>query len=130
MPGIDPQAETLLIKAAEDEVVLHFAGIPPGPFGFHAQQAAEKLIKALLSQLQIEFARTHDLIELGGLLKRSGVNLPLSNATLSDLYHYAVVYRYDHLLQVQGLDRAESIENLRVLRSFVEARITALSATP
>jgi|ERR1700678_3435030 HEPN domain-containing protein len=130
MTGIDPQAETLLIKAAEDEVVLQFAGIPPGPFGFHVQQAAEKLIKALLSQLQVEFARTHDLVGLSGLLKQAGVDLPLSNAILSDLYHYAVAYRYDHLLQTQGLDRSESVENLRILRRFVEARIAALSATP
>jgi len=77
MTGIDPQAETLLVKAAEDEVVLQFAGIPPGPFGFHVQQAAEKLIKALLSQLQIEFVRTHDLVELSGLLKQAGVGFTL-----------------------------------------------------
>ena len=46
------QAQVLLLKAAEDETILVAAEVPDSIFGFHAQQAVEKLIKALLSQLQ------------------------------------------------------------------------------
>lgn len=42
--GTDSWAEKLLAKAAEDEAILKFDEAPDGPFGFHAQQAAEKLI--------------------------------------------------------------------------------------
>jgi hypothetical protein len=47
---IDRQAETLLRKAADDEVMARFPDAPDGPFGFHIQQAIEKLLKAMLSQ--------------------------------------------------------------------------------
>jgi HEPN domain-containing protein len=53
---LDPWAEKLLLKAAEDETSIYIDELPDGPFGFHAQQAVEKLIKALLSQLSVAFA--------------------------------------------------------------------------
>ena len=74
--AIDRHAQVLLIKAAEDEAVLHVAGIPDGPFGFHVQQAIEKLLKALLSQLSIEYKFTHDLNQLELQLKDAGEALP------------------------------------------------------
>ena len=43
--GIDRQAQVLIRKAAEDECVLLLEGTPDGPFGFHVQQAIEKLLK-------------------------------------------------------------------------------------
>jgi len=43
------QAGILLIKAAEDEAILDANGIPESILGFHAQQAIEKLIKALIA---------------------------------------------------------------------------------
>lgn len=38
-------------------------------FGFHAQQAAEKALKAWLSVLDVEYPRTHDLTMLLALLE-------------------------------------------------------------
>ena len=55
------QAQILLIKAAEDETALHVTGNPDSILGFHAQQAVEKLIKALLSELSVPFELTHNL---------------------------------------------------------------------
>ena len=52
------QAQILLIKAAEDEAALHVDGNPESILGFHAQQAVEKLIKALLSSLSVPFELT------------------------------------------------------------------------
>ena len=52
------QAQILLIKAAEDEAALHVDGNPESVLGFHAQQAVEKLIKALLSSLSVSFELT------------------------------------------------------------------------
>jgi hypothetical protein len=59
--GIDKQAQVLLVKASEDEAVALLHGVPDGPFGFHVQQAVEKLLKALLSQLSIRYQFSHDL---------------------------------------------------------------------
>ena len=47
------QAQILLIKAAEDEKALFGAGLSDSILGFHAQQAVEKLFKALLAQLNV-----------------------------------------------------------------------------
>jgi HEPN domain-containing protein len=43
------QAQVLLIKASEDEAALRATGNPEAVLGFHAQQAVEKLMKALIS---------------------------------------------------------------------------------
>jgi HEPN domain-containing protein len=50
------QAQILLIKAAEDEASLHLVGNPASIIGFHAQQAVEKLIKALLAELSVRLS--------------------------------------------------------------------------
>jgi HEPN domain-containing protein len=56
------QAVRFLKKAAEDEAVLDLIlvsdKISDDVVGFHAQQAAEKLLKALLSHLGLAFRRT------------------------------------------------------------------------
>ena len=83
--AIDRHAQVLLIKAAEDEAVLHVAGIPDGPFGFHVQQAIEKLLKALLSQLSIEYKFTHDLNQLELQLKDAGEALPAALEDFSSI---------------------------------------------
>jgi hypothetical protein len=74
--GINRQARILLDKAAEDEAVLLLDGVPDGPFGFHVQQAIEKLFKALLCQLNVEFRHTHDLRPLVVLLMAAGESIP------------------------------------------------------
>jgi HEPN domain-containing protein len=57
-----------LDKASEDLAAgdLILKGTIPsyGTVSFHAQQAAEKALKALLIRHQIEFGRTHNLTEL------------------------------------------------------------------
>ncbi|GJL54452.1 MAG: hypothetical protein NPIRA02_15840 [Nitrospirales bacterium] len=44
--------------------------------GFHAQQAVEKCLKALLSLHQIPFRKTHDIGELVDLLADFGKSVP------------------------------------------------------
>ena len=60
--------EKWIRRANEDLAVaeqLLYDGVPYfGSIGFHAQQAAEKFLKACLVWHQIEFPKTHDLEEL------------------------------------------------------------------
>ena len=49
------QAQVLLIKASEDESALQATGNPDAVLGFHAQQAVEKLMKALISARSAQF---------------------------------------------------------------------------
>ncbi len=49
------------------ETLLPLSHIPPRQVCWHAQQAAEKALKAVLIFLQIDFPRTHDLNVLRNL---------------------------------------------------------------
>jgi HEPN domain-containing protein len=60
---------------------------------FHAQQAAEKYIKAELQHVGATYPKTHDLV---ALLDRLGASHPLQlwRSQLRVLSAYAVAYRY------------------------------------
>ena len=62
---------------------------------FHAQQAVEKSLKAVLFSRQIEFRRTHDLTELAQLLRQEGVETPVVDGLLERMNPFAVTFRYD-----------------------------------
>ena len=128
--AIDRQAQVLLIKAAEDETVLAAPGIPDGPFGFHVQQAIEKLLKALLSQLSVEYRFTHDLNHLESQLIAAGEVLPKPLEKMSKIGTFAVTNRYDDIPEFHVLDRSAAIETVRLIREHVVARIAALSTAP
>src|SRR6266436_6727442 len=93
------QARLFLAKAAEDEslldAVLPLPGVSDAIFGFHCQQASEKLLKALLSHHRVAFSRTHDLNELMELLEAAGHPLADEAASVDELTPFAVQFRYD-----------------------------------
>ena len=124
------QAQILLVKATEDEMALGAPNLSDSILGFHAQQAVEKLIKALLAQLNVDFEKTHDLERLQAALAALGESLPPTPIPLDQLSDFAVVYRYDLLFQFDSPDVTELIESVRLIREHVEARIAALSGTP
>jgi hypothetical protein len=123
------QALLYLKKATEDEVLLD--EVLPSPrvsdtvIGFHCQQAAEKLLKALLSHLMVRFRRTHDLRELMDLLTDNGHALPEALADLDILTPFAIEFRYEFLPQDQEtpLDRQGARAMVLRLRAWVESQI-------
>ena len=120
-------------KAAEDEAlideVIDSERVSDAAIGFHCQQAAEKLLKALLSQLGVRFRRTHDLTELMDLLADNGLELPHGLRDIDHLNPYAVEFRYDVLpLEVTvPLNRQAIRKLIRDLRGWVTAKITGKS---
>ncbi|MGH7388913.1 MAG: HEPN domain-containing protein [Candidatus Rokuibacteriota bacterium] len=87
-----------LAKADEDlgvaEVVLEGRLPTYGAVRFHAQQAAEKALKALLVRHQIPFGRTHDLGELLQLAEPHEPGIAEVLAEAEALTPYAVRDRY------------------------------------
>ena len=79
-------------KNAEHTLSLK-EGCPFGTVCFHAQQVAEKYIKALLTYFGVEFPKSHDIGELMALLPAE-VGLPLSPEEQEVLTRYATVTRY------------------------------------
>ncbi|MFA5771177.1 MAG: HEPN domain-containing protein [Thermoplasmata archaeon] len=95
------QALLLLKKASDDEALLDeiisSKRVSDEIFGFHCQQAIEKLLKAVLSELKITYRKTHDLKELLDLLVDNKIAIPINIAGLDILSPYAVEFRYDIL---------------------------------
>ena len=63
-------------------------------FGFHAQQAVEKALKAWLTIVGVEYPRTHDLEELLELLEEHAEPILEAFYDLVDLTDFAVQFRY------------------------------------
>lgn len=128
-PG-DPDA--WLVYARAD---LAFAEIAPpaGVFlelmGFHAQQAAEKALKAaLLARTGETPPRTHDLPLLLDLLRAAGAEgaLPLTAKGAQTLTQYAVITRYP--ADLGEMDKAEwrqAVADARAVVEWAEAEIAA-----
>lgn len=116
-----------LRKAAEDEAiideVLHSERVSDAMIGFHCQQTAEKLLKALLCELGVDFRRTHDLKELGDLLAGVGCALSTELLEVRWLTPYAVEFRYPDDMSQTPLDRAATRELLRRLRLHVGSQV-------
>ena len=73
--------------------------------GFHAQQAVEKALKAVLASQGVVFRRTHDIAELLDLMQDSGLAEPPHASRLDELNPYAVEMRYG-LVEPGPLDRS------------------------
>lgn len=87
-----------LAKAQEDlDVARHLirGDIPyPNAAAFHCQQAAEKLMKAVLVKYQVVFPKTHDLEELLRLVSTVDRSLASALDDIGELNPYSVEYRY------------------------------------
>lgn len=62
---------------------------------FHAQQAAEKLLKAFLTHQRIDFPHTHNLVKLVELCAQSETSFRALLPAVEPLTPYAVEVRYD-----------------------------------
>jgi len=118
----------LLLKKAEEDItllaeVIASERISNEIFGFHAQQAAEKCLKAMLSELDVRFARTHNLRLLMDLLADAGHTLPSSLADLDLLTPYGTLLRYEDIPAQVDLDRKVIFEMISSLRSIVEKNL-------
>lgn len=84
-------------------------GISDEIIGFHAQQAVEKWLKALMANLGLPQQRTHDIDQLCRVLDEQGVELPVPRPRLAELTDFAVPLRYENLLDAEPLDRQATI---------------------
>jgi len=118
-----------LVRANEDlvacRILMGQESLVRSAVGFHAQQAAEKFLKALLTWHQVEFPKTHDVTALLDLVTGFDADLATSLADLDELTHYAVATRYPG-------DRADlTPEETRGAVGLAErARAVVLAALP
>ena len=125
MPRNKPD-QLLLKKAAQDEYILdklvddHDAA--DEIFGFHAQQAAEKLLKSALISSGSKYPQSHRLAELLDLARKRGLNLPPEFDDIRTLTPFAVDYRYGDMPEEreEKINRQEIRNKIRLLRKWVE----------
>lgn len=91
--------------------------------GFHAQQAVEKALKAVLALSELPSPRTHDLTYLVELLATHGIDAPATIAEPEWLSPWAVTTRYDGLDDT--LDRHAAIEAADSAIGWARARLEA-----
>ncbi|HWC14124.1 MAG TPA: HEPN domain-containing protein [Actinomycetota bacterium] len=108
--------ESLLVAGLEDE------RISDAIFGFHAQQAVEKYLKAVLATDQEKPERTHDLDVLIEQCRRSGHAYPEDLREVADLSRYAVQERYP-LAVTPPIDRVEAIKQVVAVREWAHKEI-------
>jgi HEPN domain-containing protein len=117
-------------KADEDFFVLQrLSGDPETPvavIGFHAQQAVEKCLKAVLTSREIPYPRTHDIAGLLKLLAKNGLAEVPQAAQLPALTPFAAEFRYGRLppeqeAQEPWLDAAAVMDYVRRVRAWTEA---------
>jgi len=119
------RAELLLAKAKDDEILLQEVisneKVRDEIIGFHAQQAAEKLLKALLMAKNIPYRRTHDLRELIDLIRDNDIEFPESLMEIRTLSPFAVEFRYDYipLEEEEEFNRKKALEMVQKLRKWV-----------
>jgi len=91
--------------------------------GFHAQQAVEKFLKAVLVARGKVFAPTHDLVRLALALETSGAVLPVAIDPLKRLNPYAVAFRYDDR-DIHTITRDEISALVDIVANFVKATLS------
>jgi len=128
-------ARELLASAAKDQVAAakyaDDADVSNEIVGFHVQQAAEKMLKAVLAAAGAAFPRTHDLTLLIDLLAASGIALPAGLNAVRQFTPFAVDYRYPPPPPAPvTLDRAEAVGLVERLRAWAEAELKRLAPAP
>lgn len=111
------RADLNALKGMLDSDSLYFSD---EIFGFHAQQAAEKSMKARLAVLGIEYPKRHDLMVFINLLESVGEDV-VGLSDLVDLNPFGVQYRYESLPDDDDyLDRVEILGKIEQLFSRIE----------
>jgi len=119
-------AQLLLRKARQDEFVLEkLIADPSSPdeiIGFHAQQAIEKTLKAVLTNWGLSYGRTHNLGEFLKLLGANGFPLPEGFQEMRRLTPFAVDFRYEDipLTLDKPFDRFWARDCVSKVRSWAE----------
>ena len=113
-PDLD-LARRWLQKAENDLVTARQTLLlPDGPtdtVAFHAQQAVEKALKALLTSVHIEFPKTHDLIRLLDMALLHLPGLASYRSAFGEMSNYAVQSRYpDDFVELTRDDVVRSLK--------------------
>jgi HEPN domain-containing protein len=120
-------AELLLRKAEGDAEVVRALidnpAITDDAIGFHAQQAVEKALKAVLAFAGVRFPRTHDLGFLLELADAATLRVPDVVVEARWLTPWSAEFRYDDPPVPDALDRAAGLRSAELALSWARAAL-------
>lgn len=124
------QARKMLHVAGKDIKALH-ALLDPAIaddeiFGFHAQQAVEKLLKSWIAGIGGSYDKTHDLRILLLALRELGCDITPFKG-LTDLNVYAIWFRYEPMEEpTRTIKRPDMLERVLSVYNHVQKVLDAL----
>lgn len=115
----------VLLDRADDDItlvrhVVDDAEIADAIVGFHAQQAVEKALKAVLAAREIQYAKTHALGYLIGLVEANAIEAPAAVLNAGELSPWAVDFRYE-TDDEPALDRHATLVLIDEIRAWARA---------
>jgi HEPN domain-containing protein len=90
---------------------------------YHAQQCAEKALKAVLAFYHKNIPRSHVFKALVQAIAETGYDLSDLSRPLANLQPYAVSVRYPYQLNLQDGDEVQAIESARYVFDYCSAII-------
>jgi HEPN domain-containing protein len=121
-------ARVLLARAEDDETLVRKVNsdteIADAIVGFHAQQAAEKSIKAVLAARGVSFTKSHALGYLLGLVEEHAIEGPDELREADVLSPWAVEFRYEGETP-PALDRPAALALIAELKTWAEREVEA-----
>jgi HEPN domain-containing protein len=119
-------ARVLLARAIDDETLVRKVSadtdVADAIVGFHAQQAAEKLIKAVLVARGVAFIKSHALSYLVGLVEEHRIDAPPELSEADVLSPWAVEFRYEGE-EPPAFNRPAALALVEKLRTWTEGQI-------
>ena len=124
------QARKMLLMAGKDMKALHSLLQPEAAddeiFGFHAQQAAEKALKAWIIGVGGCYSNTHDLHVLLLTLRELGCDISRYR-NLTELNVYAVWFRYEPIEEISpAIDRHSMLNRVQTIYDQVQSILDTL----
>ena len=114
------------LRTAEHTLILE-DDCPYGTVCFHAQQCAEKYLKALLALHSVPFPKIHDLLELLPLVQKT-IALNLGPVDVATVNRYAIEGRYPGEWEPITREDAEAaVELARKVREAVRGHLPAVT---
>lgn len=109
------KAESDLRAAA---TLLRTKDCPTDAVCFHAQQAVEKYLKALLTTLRVEFPKTHNIRRLVQLVEPHH-RIELSESEQNSLTDYATTARYPGFGEIPASEARRAVSLARRVRKQI-----------
>ena len=130
-PSADYHDPDAWIRHAESDLAFARAkpkGALPEHRCWHAQQAAEKALKAVLVARGAEIAHTHNLNILLRALKSEGANIPPEIGAVRELGRHAAETRYPALGDAPEFRPEEEIKKAKAALKWAKKQIARIRA--